>query len=69
MKKKRLAKILKTPLTKVNYKNPHVSDEDRKFMKEELGIDIDIEYCEYIRSKRGKKEIRKNWKHDLDYFD
>ena len=58
MKKKRLTKILKTPLTKVNYKNPHVSDEDRKFMKEELGIDIDVECCEYLRSKKGKKEIR-----------
>lgn len=66
MKKKRLTKILKTPLTKVNYKNPHVSDEDRKFMKDELGIDIDVEYCEYLRSKRGKKEIKKNHKQDIE---
>ena len=66
MKKKKLTKILKTPLTKVNYKNPHVSDEDRKFMKEELGIDIDVEYCEYLRSKRGKKEIKKNYKQDIE---
>ena len=66
MKKKKLTKILKTPLTKVNFKNPHVSDEDRKFMKEELGIDIDVEYCEYLRSKRGKKEIKKNYKQDIE---
>lgn len=65
MKKKRLSKILKTPLTRVNYKNPLVSDKDRKLMKEELGIDIDVEYCEYLRSKRGKKEIRKNLKQNL----
>ena len=57
MKKKRLTKILKTPLIRVNFKHPRVSDEDRKFLKEELDIDIDVEYCEYIRSKRGKKEI------------
>ena len=69
MKKKKLTKILKTPLTRVNFKHPQVSDGDRKILKEELGIDVDIEYCEYIRSKRGKKEIRKNWKHDLDYFE
>ena len=69
MKKKKLTEILKTPLTRVNFKHPQVSDDDRKILKEELGIDIDIEYCEYLRSKRGKKEIRKNWKHDLDYFD
>lgn len=59
MKKKRLTKILKSPLTRLDYKNPLVSDEDRKLLKEELGIDIDVEYCEYLRSKRGKKEIRK----------
>lgn len=52
-----MTKILKTPLTRVNFKHPQVSDVDRKFLKEELDIDIDIEYCEYIRSKRGKKEI------------
>ena len=61
MKKKTLTKILKTPLTKVNFKHPDIPDEDRKFLKNELGIDIDVEYCEYLRSKKGKKEIRNRY--------
>ena len=65
MKKKTLTKILKTPLTKVNFKHPDISDEDRKLLKDELGIDIDVEYCEYLRSKKGKKEIRKSWNQDI----
>ena len=66
MKKKKLTKILKTPLTRVNFKHPQVSDDDRKILKEGLGIDIDVEYCEYLRSKRGKKEIKKNYKQDIE---
>ena len=61
MKKKTLTKILKTPLTKVNFKHPDIPDEDKKFLKNELGIDIDVEYCEYLRSKKGKKEIRNRY--------
>lgn len=61
MKRKTLTKILKTPLTKVNFKHPDIPDEDRKLLKDELGIDIDVEYCEYLRSKKGKKEIRNRY--------